>query len=176
MNPIIVTAIASILLAGSALAAPARGQVLGQDAAACVGGGGPAILATLSGLKDRKGVLKLELYPANEADFLAPDIKLNAAGKVFRRVRVAIPAAGSVDICIRVPRAGRYALLAVHDRDGKNKFNFFSDGAGFPGAAKLGMSRPKVGQAIIDAGGGVTTTGIRLQYLRGLGGFGPLKS
>jgi uncharacterized protein (DUF2141 family) len=177
MKPIIVPALATVLMGGLALAVPAsaRGQVLGQDATACASGNGPAVLATLSGLKDRKGALKLELYPANETDFLAPDVKLNAAGKVFRRVRVDVPASGAVDICIRVPRAGRYALLAVHDRDGKNKFNFFSDGAGFPSNAKLGMSRPKVTEAVIDVGAGVTTTAIRLQYLRGLGGFGPLK-
>lgn len=169
-------AAALAVIAGTAAAAPVRSQVLGQDASACASGGGPAILAVLGGLKDRKGVLKLELYPANEIDFLAPDKKLLAAGKVFRRVRVDIPQSGNVEVCIRVPHAGRYALLAVHDRDGKNKFNFFSDGAGFPSNSRLGMSRPKLAQAVIDVGAGVTSTAIRLQYLRGLGGFSPLKN
>jgi uncharacterized protein (DUF2141 family) len=168
-------AMAAAVVAAVAIAAPAGAQGLGPDAAACMAGGGPAILANLVGLKDRRGVLKLELYPANEQDFLADDNKLIAAGKTFRRIRIAVPASGNVEICIRVPRPGRYALLAVHDRDGKNKFNFFSDGAGFPSNAKLGMSRPKVSQALIDAGPGVVTTAIRMQYLRGLGGFGPVK-
>ena len=75
-----------------------------------------------------------------------------------------------------MPHPGRYALLATHDRDGKNKFNFFSDGAGFPSNRKLGMSRPKLGEAAIDVDSGVTTTTIRMQYLRGvLSGFGPTK-
>lgn len=158
------------------VAMPAHAQAIGGDAGACGAGGGPAILANLGGLKDRNGVLKLELYPANEADFLAPDTKLIAAGKVFRRIRVEVPASGPVEICMRVPRPGRYALLAVHDRDGKNKFNFFSDGAGFPSNAKLGMSRPKLAQALIDVGPGVVSTVIRLQYLRGISGFGPMKN
>ena len=32
---------------------------------------------------------------------------------------------------MRVPAPGRYALLFTHNRDGKNKFNFWADGAGF---------------------------------------------
>ncbi|WP_445190833.1 DUF2141 domain-containing protein [Sphingomonas sp. Tas61C01] len=159
-----------------AVAMPAHAQTIGGDAGACAAGGGPAILANLGGLKDRNGTLKLELYPANDADFLADDTKLIAAGKVFRRIRLQIPASGPIEICMRVPRPGRYALLAVHDRDGKNKFNFFSDGAGFPSNAKLGMSRPKLAQALIDVGPGVVSTAIRLQYLRGISGFGPLKN
>ena len=160
----------------AAAAVPAHAQAIGGEAGACAAGGGPAILASLSGLKDRKGVLKLELYPANEADFLAPDTKLVAAGKTFRRIRAEVPASGAIEICMRVPRAGRYALLAVHDRDGKNKFNFFADGAGFPSNTRLGMSRPKLAEALIDVGPGVASTAIRLQYLRGISGFGPLKN
>ena len=159
--------------ARAAGAAPTRAQAIGPDAAACAAGG-PAIQATITGLKDRRGTLKLELYPANEQDFLADDNALIAAGKTFRRVSVAVPASGNPVVCIRVPRAGRYALFFGHDRDGKPKFNFMSDGAGFPSNQRLGRSRPKLSEALIDAGAGVTTTTIRAQYLRGFSGFGPL--
>lgn len=161
-------------MAALLLAPAASAQVLGADAAACTGGQGPAIQASVLGLKDRKGTLKLELYPANEDDFLAGDKALLAAGKTFRRITVAAAASGTPVICLRVPRPGRYALFLGHDRDGKNKFNFWSDGAGFPGNGKLGRSRPKLAEALIDVGPGVTTTSIRVQYLRGLGGFAPL--
>lgn len=154
--------------------AGARAQgTLGSDAAACAAGA-PAIQANISGLKDRKGELKLELYPATEEDFLKDDRDLIAAGKTFRRVRVPTPASGTTSLCIRVPRPGRYALLFTHDRDGKNKFNFWSDGAGFPSNVKLGRQRPKLKEALIDVGNGVAVTNIRAQYLRGLGGFGPV--
>ncbi|KQT34661.1 hypothetical protein ASG29_00345 [Sphingomonas sp. Leaf412] len=162
-------------MAALLLAPAASAQVLGADAAACTGGQGPAIQASVLGLKDRKGTLKLELYPANEDDFLAGDKALLAAGKTFRRITVAASAAATPVICLRVPRPGRYALFLGHDRDGKNKFNFWSDGAGFPGNGKLGRSRPKLVEALIDVGPGVTTTSIRVQYLRGLGGFAPLE-
>ena len=75
-----------------------------------------------------------------------------------------------------VPRPGRYALLVTHNRDGKNKFSFWSDGAGFPGNERIGRSRPKLAQAEVEAGAGITVATVRVQYLRGLGGFGPAKA
>ena len=55
-------------------------------------------------------------------------------------------------------------------------YNFWQDGAGFVSAGKLGRSRPKLVQATLHVGAGVTTVTIRAQYLRGLGGFAPLSS
>ena len=148
--------------------------VLGGDASACAGGQGPAVLVHVVGLKDRKGELKLELYPANEQDFLKDDRDLVREGKLFRRVRVATPPAGPVSMCVRVPRPGRYALLFTHNRDGKNKFSIWSDGAGLASNRKLGRSRPKLRDAMVDVPAGVLTITIRAQYLRGLSGFGPV--
>jgi uncharacterized protein (DUF2141 family) len=161
----------ALLLVPTPVAAQA---MLGPDAAACRASEGPAIQVDATGLKDRTGDLKLELYPADEADFLKPDKDLVAAGSTFRRITVPTPATGAIALCMRVAHPGRYALLLVHNRDGKNKFSFWSDGAGFPGNRKLGRSRPKVEQALIDVGAGITVTHIRLQYLRGLSGFGPV--
>ncbi len=163
-------AIAGTLL----LANHAGAQVLGGDAAACRPGGGPAIAVEITGLKDRTGELRLELYPDQEADFLKNHNTLIAEGKTFRRVTVPTPATGPTSMCIRVPRPGRYALLLTHNRDGKSKFSFWNDGAGFASNKKLGRSRPKVEQALVEAGTGVTVIHVTAQYLRGLGGFGPI--
>ena len=163
--------LAALLLAFAA--APAPADVLGEDAAACRANG-PAILATVTGMKDRRGELKLELYPANEQDFLRDDRDLIREGKLFRRIRVPTPQTGIVQLCIRVPRPGRYALLFTHNRDGKNKFSIWSDGAGFASNQKLGRSRPQLRQAIVDVPAGVASVFIRAQYLRGLSGFGPI--
>ncbi|WP_230483300.1 DUF2141 domain-containing protein [Sphingomonas sp. Leaf21] len=173
MTPKTMTMMAAAL-AAAWLPQAAPAQVLGSDAAACASGG-PAILVRIEGLKDRKGNLKLELYPANQDDFLQDDGVLERAGKTFRRVSVPTPAGGGpIAICIRVPHPGRFALLFTHDRDGKNKFNFWSDGAGFPSNTKLGRRKPPLAYALIDVPNGVVTTNIRAQYLRGLGGFGPV--
>ncbi|WP_294265884.1 DUF2141 domain-containing protein [uncultured Sphingomonas sp.] len=172
MNP--KSALLALALVAIAAPAGAQGEMLGSDRAACLGGGGPAIRVNVLGLKDRTGRLKLELYPANEDDFLKDDRDLIKEGKTFRRVWADTPAGGQVAMCIKAPRPGRYALLFTHDRDGRNKFDFWKDGAGFPSNRRLGRSRPKLEQAVIEVGSGVTTTNIRAQYLRGLGGFGPM--
>lgn len=164
----------TVMLTPLLLAVPVLAQPIGSDSSACAAGGGPAVRANIIGLKDRTGRLKLELYPANEADFLRDDTLLLREGKTFRRVWAQTPSSGDVSLCIRVPAAGRYALLFTHDRDGKNKFNFWKDGAGFPSNTRLGRARPKLSAAVIDVGRGVTTTTIRAQYLRGLSGFAPI--
>lgn len=155
------------------LAASPAPNIVGEDAAACQSGHGPAIQVAVQGLKDRTGELWLELYPDNKADFLRDDTDLVREGKTFRRIRGRIAAGGDVAICIRVPHAGRYALLVRHNRTGKDKFSFWSDGVGFRDARAIGRSRPDVAQATVEAGAGVTHVPIRMQYLRGLGGFSP---
>lgn len=162
--------IAAALLAALLAPAPQVDPVEGS----CALVAGPAVYVNVIGLKDRSGRLKVEIYPNTEADFLRDDTGLKRDGRPFRRVWSSIPAAGPVDVCIRAPSGGQWALLVTHDRDGKNKFNFWQDGAGFPSNSKLGRARPKVRQALLNVapnGGGVT---VRMQYLRGLGGFGPI--
>ncbi len=161
--------IAALLTLGIAVPALAQGE-----AEACPANEGSAIQANITGLKDRAGMVKLELYPDNAADFLKDDRDLIAQGKFFHRVQSKTPATGELVMCMKVPRPGRYALLFTHNRDGKNKFSFWSDGAGFPSNRKLGRQRPTVDEALIDVGKGVTVTNIRVQYLRGIAGFGPL--
>lgn len=166
--------LAALALAGQALpATPAAAQRDWWDGS-CAIGSGPRLYVNVQGLKDRTGRLKLELYPANEDDFLKDDRDLRKEGKPFRRIWAQTPQSGAVTLCIRAPSAGQWALLFTHDRDGKNKFNFWQDGAGFTSTQRLGRSRPKVGQARVNVPEGGGTVTVRAQYLRGLGGFGPL--
>lgn len=169
-----------VALASAALlpevAFAAGGRIGGQDAAACIDADGPAIQVNITGLKDRTGRLKLELYPATEDDFLRDDTKLLNEGKTFHRVWATMPKTGAVVLCIKVPRPGTYALFFTHDRDGKNKFNFWRDGGGVPSNVRIGASKPKLATAMIEVGPGITVSNIRAQYLRGLSGLGPIKS
>ena len=135
---------------------------------------GVPLYVNVTGLKDRTGRLKLEIYPPNEEDFLRDDTSLKRENKPFRRIWAQTPASGPVRLCIRAPGPGTWAVLFTHDRDGKNKFNFWEDGAGFPSNQKLGRSRPKVRQALVNVGPGGGQITIKAQYLRGLGGFAPL--
>ncbi len=169
-----------VLIIGFALAligaAPVKPSPnLGKAGAACrVGEQGPALLITATGLKDRKGLLRAELYPDNDADFLQDDAILINQGKTFRRVDLGLTSSSSSTLCLRVPAAGRYAMSLLHDRDSNLKFGVFSDGIGFSGNPKLARSKPKVASAIVVAGPGLTRISIRMNYLHGMMQFGPL--
>lgn len=154
-------------------AAAHAGVLMGTDASVCASGRGPAIQVNVLDLKDRRGQLKLELYPANDADFMRSDTDLIAEGKVFRRVTVDAPVAGQVALCIRVPHPGRYALLFIHSRRAQDKFDFWSDGVGLASNARIGRARPAAAMAAVEVGQGVARLDIKTQYLRGLGGFSP---
>ena len=130
---------------------------------------GPAFLVDVTGLKDRAGRLKLELYPATDQDFLADDNVLVMAGKPFARVEVATPPDGPVQLCIRAPHAGRYALSLLHDRNADRKFELSSDGIGFSDNPKLGWSKPNADRVAVDVGDDPRRIPIVLNYRHGLG-------
>jgi uncharacterized protein (DUF2141 family) len=129
---------------------------------------GPSFLVNVEGLKDRSGKLKLEVYPANDADFLEDDNILISAGKTFRRVEKIVPASGAVRLCVRVPAAGSYAVSLLHDRDGNRKFGWRIDGIGFAGNPRLGWSKPAASAATAVARSGPTQIEIVMNYRRGL--------
>ena len=168
---IMIVALTLLALPGVAQGAPL--PVRGPDGLACVHGL-PSIRADIVELKDRTGFVKLEVYPANDQDFLKHGRELIAEHKFYRRIKVPTPATGPVSLCIRVPKPGRYALLFTHDRDGRDKFNFWSDGAGFPSNIKIRRTKPTAAMAAIDVPNGMVVTRIRTQYLRGIAGFKPL--
>lgn len=133
------------------------------------GESGPAFLVEVQGLKDRQGTLKLEVYPANDKDFLANDNTLIMAGKTFRRVQVDTPASGTPTLCVRLPGPGRYGVTVLHDRDSNRKFGWRVDGVGFASNPRLGLGKPKVAKASASAGNGPTRIEIMMNYQRGLG-------
>lgn len=165
-----------LLLLAAATAVPMRSSPdLGVPEGRCrANEPGPAILITAIGLKDRAGVLRAELYPPDQADFLADDNVLLSAGKTFRRAVAPVPGAGPAILCIRVPAPGSYALALTHDRDGRPKFDFWRDGIGFAGNPRLGLGAPKASAARIGVGAGIARTSIVLNYRYGVLGFRPL--
>lgn len=143
---------------------------LGKAEGRCrAGESGPAFLVEVQGLKDRTGNLKLEVYPANDRDFLADDNLLVAAGKTFRRVEVAVPASGNPTLCVRLPGPGRYGVTVLHDRDSNRKFGWRVDGIGFASNPRLGLGKPKAANASATAGNSPTRIEIVMNYQRGLG-------
>jgi uncharacterized protein (DUF2141 family) len=166
MNIAYLAVTAVVLLAnGTVKPSPSLGKA---DATCRANEAGPAVYITAKGLKDRKGLLRAELYPPNEKDFLADDAILVNAGKTFRRVDMPVPATGDPILCMRVPAAGKYTLSLLHDRDRNLKFNTWSDGIGFSANPKVGRSKPKAAVVIFSAGAGITRINVTMNYLSGL--------
>ncbi len=158
---------ARLITSVAALALVAAGPLPGTEGAACAPQEtGPALKVVVEGLKDRRGLLRLELYPADDGDFLADDTVLLKAGKVFRRVDV--PTSDATELCIRAPEPGRYAAVVLHDRNSDHRFDPFVDGAGFPNNPRLGFSKPKAAAVSLMVGPGVTSTTVVLNYWNGL--------
>ena len=163
----------ALVLSGSAPVKPSAS--LGKAEAICrANEAGPALFITAVGLKDRKGLLRTELYPNNDNDFLEDDAILINAGKTFRRVDLTLTASNEPTLCMRVPSAGKYSLSLLHDRDHNLKFGFTSDGIGFSGNPKLARSKPKASSATVTASSGITRISIRMNYRNGLISFGPI--
>lgn len=120
-------------------------------------------------------MLKLEIYPSNDEDFLQDDNILVAAGKTFRRVETLPPASGPVELCVRLPGPGAYSASLLHDRDANRKFGLSSDGIAFPGNPKLGWRKPKAESARFIAGTGMTRATLIMNYRTGIASFGPLR-
>ncbi len=161
----------SMLLLTQVASSPSLGVAEGRCRA---GESGPAFMVGIDGLRDRTGWIKVEVYPANDQDFLADDNLLINAGKTFRRVEVAVPPSGRPQICVRVPRAGVYAVSILHDRNRDHRFSLTQDGVGFAGNPHLGLSRPSAAAASARAGEGLTAIGVTMNYRHGMFGFGPL--
>lgn len=161
------------LLCGLMLAAagPALAQapVLGPDAALCADGSkADALLLTIDGLKNRKGTVRVELWPGVEGEFLRDHHQLIAEGKPYERVTIDPPASGPAKVCVKLPGPGTYAVGAFHSPAGVRKFNFREDGVTFTRNPKVGLSKPKAKDVAVAYGPGVNKEVVTLNYLRGL--------
>jgi uncharacterized protein (DUF2141 family) len=147
----------------------AAASPIGMAGAECTPGArGARLEVQVAGWKDRRGRIRVELYPPDDGDFLADDTDLIAAGKPFRRIDLPVPPSGPVTLCIMAPAPGRYALVVLHDRDGNHKFGVASDGIGFGGNPRLGWSKPKAAAAAVTVPSGGGSVHIVLNYRRGL--------
>ena len=155
------TAKGAALLVLAGLLAPASARAnLGPDAAACRGGG-PAILVAVNGFKARSGNLRVNVYGSDPALFLE-------RGRYVRQINLPVTRAGAMPVCVRVPRAGRYAVAVRHDVDGDG--NDWGDGGGFSRNPRLSLTnlRPRYQAVAFDVGTGVQNVGVLLNYRFGL--------
>jgi uncharacterized protein (DUF2141 family) len=149
-------------LLGLAAAHPVGAEVLGSDPGACSPGAqGTAALVTIVGFKDRKGRLRVQNYRATPEEFLA-------SGRYLRREQMPVTPAGDMTLCLPLPGAGAYAIVALHDRDSNGNLSVWSDGVGFSRNPRLGLSKPHPDATVMNFPAGVSPVRIVLNYRRGL--------
>ncbi len=140
----------------ASLPASATAAMVG-DVAACAARQS-AILVRVSGFKEVRGTVRVRLY--EESGWLK-------RGRSLSRIRAPVTGS-SLEICVKVPAAGRYAVALHHDLNG-NRDRDQSDGAGFSRNPRLSLAgRPSFASTSVMVGRGVTPVGIQMMYLRGL--------
>lgn len=153
---------AVVAAALTATAVPAQ-AALGPDAAACSPGANrPAVLVSINGFKNRVGKLRIQLYGDNPADYLV-------RGKKLKRIDLPVTRTGAMNVCVAVPKPGKYAIAVRHDADNNGKTNW-NDGGGFSNNPKLSILKlkPPLRTTAVAVGTGVKTVPVVLNYRSGL--------
>ena len=144
---------------------PAIAGVIGPDAGVCASGAASAILVRVEGLKDRQGPVRVRTFGGDPANYF--DKK-----KTLKRVELAPPASGPVEVCMAVPGPGVYAVDIRHDAN-RNGDTDKSDGAGASGNPKISLfailfgKRPSANEVAVRVGNGVVPINIQVKYLQG---------
>ena len=161
------------LIAGAALVAlgfsvPAAAAIVGADAAVCAAGK-PSLWVRVNGLKQPTGTLKLSVYGNN------PSVYLKKQGRL-RRIKVPVRGRGPIDVCLAVPKSGRYAVAVHHDLNG-NGDKDRHDGGGYSNNPRVSIvnMRPAFERTAVSVGRSPARVDVRLLYIRGLS-VGPAAS
>ncbi|MBA3730551.1 MAG: DUF2141 domain-containing protein [Sphingomonas sp.] len=143
------------------VAVPSGAAVVGSDAATCAAGK-PSLVVRVSGLKQASGTVKLALYGSDQAGYLKKQGRL-------RRIKVPVRGSGPLDVCIAVPRPGRYAVAVHHDLNA-NGDRDRHDGGGYSNNPKVSVAnlKPPFAQTAVAVGRTPTRIDVRLLYVRGL--------
>lgn len=157
----------AILSAAAVLASavPAGAQILGPHAARCAPGAGPAVLATVVGLKNRNGTIRLRLFGGSTSTWF--DKK-----KYLVRIEVPTPAAGAIRVCLPAPRPGVYAVDLRHDANNNNDTDR-ADGGGASGDPQVSLwdiilgRKPSPRVVGFEVGPGVKELTITTMYVSG---------
>lgn len=144
------------------LSAPAGAQFRNEithSVAPCQGNG-PAVWIQVSGIESSSGTMRIQLYPGTSADWLTTGRWIN---------RIEVPArAGSMQVCMPVPRPGNYAIAIRHDKNNNGRTDITSDGGGMsnnPSINVFNLGKPSVDKTRFSIGREVLPMSIRMRYL-----------
>jgi len=154
--------LAGLTVSAGTLATPAMSQAMGADAAACSEPAAAAVRVHITGFKSGEGTVRVQAYGANPADFLA-------TGKWVRRVEVPLQGRRSLDLCLRLPGYGDYALAVRHDANGDRKSDW-NDGGGFSRNPRLSLFhlKPAYADVAVRVSRDMPAVAIVMNYRQGL--------
>ncbi len=155
------TACAAALALAVAMPAAPSAAVVGPDAARCRSGSGqPALLVAVSGLRNRQGSVRVQVYH-NPGDFLV-------RGKWVKRIDVPVVPNGAMQVCVALPGAGTYAVAVRHDADANHKTGW-NDGGGYSNNPPLSITnlKPPYKKVAVNVGNGVRPVNVVLNYRQG---------
>jgi uncharacterized protein (DUF2141 family) len=154
----------ALVLLGLGLGAlvPAEAQYrqrIANDLSRCHGDG-PAVRITVSEVKSSAGTMRVQIYRATSADWLAK-------GRWIHRIEA--PArAGTMTFCMPVPQAGSYAVAIRHDVNNNGDTDLTQDGGGMsnnPSVNVFNLGKPSYSKVAFPVGQEVKSIAIRMRYL-----------
>lgn len=134
-------------------------QKIGNDMSKC-GGNGPAVRIAVSEVKSSAGTMRVQLYRATKADWLA-------SGRWIHRIE-ASARAGTMSFCMPVPEPGSYAIAIRHDINDNGDTDLTQDGGGMsnnPSINIFNLGKPSYSKVAFAVGQGVKSISIRMRYL-----------
>lgn len=121
---------------------------------------GPAVWVTVNGVKESRGVVRVQSYRATQRDWLESGRWIN---------RIEAPAkAGRMTFCMPVPAAGHYGIAVRHDVNGNGKTDLTADGGAMsnnPAINVFNLGKPSYRKVGFDVGNSVKSITINMRYM-----------
>ncbi|MFT3978757.1 MAG: DUF2141 domain-containing protein [Sphingomonas bacterium] len=149
----------------SAAPAMAETPILGPEAARCQPGGGPAILVSISGLRNRNGTVRVRTFGGATSTWFDKT-------KWQTKVEIPTPHAEPIRVCMPVAAPGEYAIDVRHDANANNQTDR-SDGGGASGNPRVTVwdfifgRKPSPKLTAVKVGQGTTEISVTMMYLSG---------
>jgi uncharacterized protein (DUF2141 family) len=145
----------------AAASSPVMAQGSG-DASACGEPGSAHVRVHVTGFKNGEGTVRVQTYGSNPQDFLA-------TGKWIGRVEVPLQGRRSLDVCLRLPRYGEYAIAVRHDANANGKSDW-NDGGGFSRNPRLSLFhlKPDYADVAVSVSHDMPAVPIVMNYRQGL--------
>lgn len=162
----LVPAFAALLVSPAMPAAAQGGAILGPNAAQCASGAGPAILVSITGLRNSAGTVRVRTFGGATSTWFDKT-------KWQTKVEIPTPHGEPFRVCMPVAAPGVYAIDVRHDANANGETDR-ADGGGASGNPRVTIwdfilgRKPSPKVTAVRVGQGVTDISITMMYLSGI--------